>query len=259
MRLNSTVCWYASHIRNDESTSVFVSDVVVCCLNVVILILSLPFNGYVVYIYLKTKSRQPVSNTLLCVLASFDLLQSIISQPMFIINQILKLQKIFVCPLDDASKTVFVIFSGFALFMAAVVLTTERLLAVVFPLWHRVHLRKSHVVRISLIYFVFWGCYVVVMLHVLQNPIFFRPITACLIGMNLVYAVGGYIKIYFVCQGCKKRQKATRKSTSFTSTSFVCAEFMANSGTYFKRADLNVQLSETEINDNKKTTGISKT
>ena len=225
----------------------------VCCLNIVILMVSIPSNGYVVYRYLKMKPRQPVSNTLLYVLASFDLLQSIISQPIFIINEVLELRKIIVCPLDDASKTIFVIFSGFALFMAAVVLTSERLLAVVFPLWHRVHLRKSHVLTISLTYFVFWGCYVVVMLHVLHNTVLFRPITACLIGINLVYAVAGYMKIYFVCQSCKKRQKAMQKHTTATS-SFGCAKFMENARSNFKGSDLYIdkfRKNKTEIHDSK--------
>ena len=225
---NSKGCWYTSEVRNANSTSLFASDVAVCCVNILIVILSLLSNGFVVYRYLKTKSRQPVSNTLLFLLASFDLFQSIISQPVFITSVVLKLQKIFVCQLHNASKTIFAVFAGFGFFMAAVVLTSERLLAVVFPIWHRVHLRKAHVVGISLSVFVFWGSFVVVMLHVVNNRTFFRTITASTIGVSLVYALAVYVKIYFVCRRCKKRQQTTKKQK--TSLSVVCARSMENHG-----------------------------
>ena len=122
--------------------------------------------------------------------------------------------------------------------MAAVVLTSERLLAVVFPIWHRVHLRKAHVVGISLSVFVFWGSYVVVMLHGVNNRTFFRTITASTIGVSLVYALAVYIKIYFVCRRCKKRQQATKKQK--TSLSVVCARSMENHG-------IECELEKTEV------------
>ena len=143
-------CWYTNEVQNGNSMqSSFTSNVAVCCVNILLVILSLIFNGFVVYRYLKTKSRQPISNTLLFVLALVDLLQNLISQPVFITSVVLKLQNIFVCQLHDASKTLFAVFSGFGFFMVAVVLTSERMIAVIFPIWRRVHLRKLHVVSIT--------------------------------------------------------------------------------------------------------------
>jgi hypothetical protein len=245
-------CWYTSEVRNDKSASVFVSDVAVCCVNILIVILSILSNGFVVYRYWKTKSRQPVSNTLLFVLASFDLLQSIISQPVFITSLILKLQKIFVCQLHDASKTIFAVFSGFGFFMVAVVLTTERLLAVIFPIWRRMHLRKAHVVAISLGVFAFWGSFVVVTLHIVNNNTLFRPITACAIGISLVYTLVVYAKIYCVCRRCKKRQQASRRKQKASLSSVVNAKFMENRGIQgeFEETDTrtDITISVTELN-----------
>ena len=208
--------------------SSFASNVAVCCVNILLVILSLIFNGFVVYRYLKTKSRQPISNTFLFVLALVDLLQNFISQPVFITSVVLKLQKIFVCQLNDASKTLFALFSGFGFFMVAVVLTSERMIAVIFPIWRRVHLRKLHVVSISLGVFVFWSGFVVVMLHVVNNITLFRPITACFIGISLVYALAGYTKIYSVCRKYTKTQRATTKHK--VSKSVVSGRFIENHG-----------------------------
>jgi 5-bromo-4-chloroindolyl phosphate hydrolysis protein len=95
--------------------------------------------------------------------------------------------------------------------MVAVVLTTERMLALIFPIWRRTHLRKLHVVCISSGVFVLWSAYVVGMLYGVNNKTFFRPITASFIGISLVYALVGYTKIYFVCRKCTKMMRAMRK------------------------------------------------
>ena len=204
-------CWYSSKVQIGNSTYLFASNVTICIVNIFFMILSLILNGFVVHRYLKTHSRQPVSNTLLFILASCDLLQNIISQPVLITNVVLRLQRIHVCRLGDASRVLFAVFAGFGFFMVAVVLTTERMLALIFPIWRRTHLRKLHVVCISSGVFVLWSAYVVGMLYGVNDKTFFRPITASFIGISLVYALVGYTKIYFVCRKCTKMMRAMRK------------------------------------------------
>ena len=152
-------CWfYMDEIAdNVDSTEILANDVTVCILNGVTSILIVLSNGFVIVRYLRTRSRQPVCNSLFFLIAAFDFLQGIIPLPLFMIVMMLKLHRNFQCTLHVATRSITLTFSGFCFIMATIVLTTDRLLAIVYPIWHRFVMKEKYIISITFLLFASWA------------------------------------------------------------------------------------------------------
>ncbi len=89
------LCWFAENAENISLHSIYYNDVALCCVNSVNILLSVFANGLVVYKYCQTRARQPVSNTLLFLLASLDLVKSCVGQSLFTSMYILEFVGVF--------------------------------------------------------------------------------------------------------------------------------------------------------------------
>ena len=216
-----TDCWYTHEIRNSFSEVMFANDIALCSLNALAVLLNVSGNGFVVYVYLRSRSRQPISNTLLFLLAIFDLLQGVVSHPLFIATKILKIRKSFVCGLHVVGKNTSSVFAGFSFILTSFVLTSERLFAVVCPIRHRLFIRKYRMVTISLVVFVLWTTLFTSLLLVLRNEFAVQLTVLCFTTVGLTYSVVVHVKIYSIIR---------RRDSS--------VGFKKTIGSNFKRKDL---------------------
>lgn len=198
-------CWYYTEeiAKTANSAAILANDISICSLNIVAIPLNVFFNGFVITKYLKTRSHQPVSNTLLFLLAVFDFLQGIIPQPLFTTIIILKLHRNFQCSFHTVIRTMIPVFSGISFVIATIVLTTDRLLAVVYPIWHRFIMKKDKVIMVILLLLFVWVTAVSVGRHCFYNRKILSLAFLFFIALGLIYTVMVYVKIYFICWGDK--------------------------------------------------------
>ena len=201
-------CWFYTEeiAENVDSTEILASDVTVCILNGVASILAVLANGFVIVRYLRTRQHQPVCNSLFFLIAVFDFLQGIVPQPLFITVMMLKLHRNFQCSLHVVTRSIAITFSGFSFIMATIVLTTDRLLAIVYPIWHRFVMKEKYIISITFSLFVSWAVVAwVVGVHYHRNVTIIRPLILFLMLLGLIYTVIVYVKIYFVCWRAKSQ------------------------------------------------------
>ena len=192
------LCWFAENEKNISLHSNYYNDVALCCVNSVTILLNVFASGLVVYKYYQTRARQPVSNTLLFLLASLDLVKSIVAQPLFTSVYILKLFDIFHCTLENVMGTVLTILLGFTFIMATIVLTSERFFAIIFPIYHRVYMRKKVLIYLSLALFVVWAILSMTFHLILPRRTQLSSVHISILSFGLVYTVAVYVKIFSV-------------------------------------------------------------
>ena len=200
------LCWSTETEKNISLHSIFYNDIALCCVNSATMLLSLFANGLVVYKYHQTRARQPVSNTLLFLLASLNLPQSAVAQPLFISMFILEFFGIFNCTLQNVTEIILSILLGFSFLLVTYVLTSERFFAVLYPIYHRVYMRKKVLVYVSLSLFAAWAI-LVTTFHLIfprrLSELFYFYLFV--LSSGLVYNVAVYVKIFSV----------SRKATAF--------------------------------------------
>ena len=200
------------------STSIFYSDITLCCINILTILANCFASGFVIYRYYHTRYRQPVSNALLFIMASSNFLKGILVHPLFISAFILRFFGIFNCALHSITETILCIFLGFSFNMATFVLTSERLFAVVYPFRHRVYIRKTMVYYLSLFLFIPWVI-LSISLHLIVPRITELYYTyAFIISIGLIYTFMLYMKIFFVSRR-KVTSRVLDKSHSMDSSS----------------------------------------
>ena len=191
--------WFTENASNISLHSNYYNDVALCCVNSVNILLSVFANGLVVYKYCQTRARQPVSNTLLFLAASLDLVKSIVGQSLFTSMYILKLFGIFHCTLENVIDRVLNILSGFSFIMVTIVLTSERFFAIVFPIYHRVYMRKKVLIYLTLALFVVWAIWSMTFCLILPRRITqLYSLRISILSFGLVYTVAVYVKIFSV-------------------------------------------------------------
>ena len=198
MQLKGVICRFPENGKNVSSEhSVYYSHIAVSCVNSLTILLNLLANGFVVFRYYQTRARQPVSSTLIFLLASFDFLQGAVAQPVLLSAYLSQLFGILNCSLQNATITVVCICLGFTFIMVAVVLSTERLVAVVYPIHHRIYMRKKVLVYISLALFGAWTM-IMIILHIILPPVQLFFFNAFILLSGLIYTVAVYVKIFRV-------------------------------------------------------------
>ena len=198
-------CWFTENAQNISLHSVYYNDLALCCVNSLTVLLTVFANGLVVYKYYQTRARQPVSNTLLLLLASLDLVKSIVGQSTFTLMHILEFFGIFQCTLKNVTHRIIYILSGFSLIMVGIVLTSERFFAIVFPIYHRVYMRKKVLIYLTLSLFVVWAILSMTFYLILPRLTQLSIVNISILSFGLVYTVAVYVKIFSV----------SRKSTTW--------------------------------------------
>ena len=192
------LCWFAENAENISLHSIYYNDVALCCVNSVNILLTVFANGLVVYKYYQTRARQPVSNTLLLLLASLDLVKSIVAQPLFTSMFILEFVGVFYCTLQNITETVLCVFSGFSFIMVTIVLTSERFFAIVFPIYHRVYMRKKVLIYLTLSLFVVWAILSMTFYLILRQITQLCSVYLFILLFGLIYTLAVYVKIFSV-------------------------------------------------------------
>ena len=199
------LCWFTESAQNISLHSIYYNDIAICCINSVNIPLTVFANGLVVYKYYQTRARQPVSNTLLFLLASLDLVKSIVGQSLFTPMYILKLFGIFHCTLETVTNRTIYILSVFSFIMVTIVLTSERFFAIVFPIYHRVYMRKKVLIYLTLSLFVVWAILSTTFYLILPGLTQLCSVNISIVSFGLVYTLAVYVKIFSV----------SRKSTTW--------------------------------------------
>ena len=206
--LKGVICRYPESGQNISlQYPVYYNNIALPCVNSIVMLLNLLANGFVVFRYYQTRARQPVSNTLIFLLASFDFLQGAVAQPLFILSYILEFFGILNCSLHETANMVECILLGFSFLMVAVVLTTERLVAVVYPIYHRVYMRRKVLIFFSITLFGVWTA-IMIILHVVLLPDEIFYINVFVLSSGLVYTVAVYIKIFRVSRASARIQSS---------------------------------------------------
>jgi hypothetical protein len=191
------LCWPTETEKNISLHSIFYNDVALCCVNIATMLLSLFASGLVVYKYHQTRARQPVSNTLLFLLASFNLLQSAVAHPLFISMFILEFFGIVNCTLQNVTEAIVCVLLGFSFIMATIVLTSERFFAILYPIYHRVYMRKKVLVYVSLSLFA--TCAILLTTcHLIISRSQMLYVYLFILSFGLVYTVAVYVKIFSI-------------------------------------------------------------
>ena len=193
--------------------SVYINLIALSCVNSLIILLNLLANGFVVFRYYQTRARQPVSNTLIFLLASFDFLQGAVAQPLFTTSFILELFGIFSHIIEEVADIATCTLVGFSVTMVAIVLSTERLVAIVYPIHHRIYVRRKVLIYVSLALFVVWTM-INVILHLVLTPdqlfdLFYISVFI-LLPAGLIYTLAVYLKIFWASRQSAKIQTSHR-------------------------------------------------
>ena len=199
-------------------TSVFYSDITLCCINILTILANCFASGFVIYRYYQTRYRQPVSNALLFILASSNFLKGILVHPLFISEFILRFLGTYNCVLRSITETILCIFLGFSFLMATFVLTSERLFAVVCPIRHRVYIQKTMLYYLSLSLFIPWAILLIFLHLIVPRITELYYMYAFLISIGLLYTFMVYLKIFFVSRR-KVTSRVLDKSLSMDSSS----------------------------------------
>ena len=202
--------WFTENAPNISLHSIYHNNIALCCVNSVNILLSVFANGFVVYKYYQTRARQPVSNMLLFLLASLDLIKSSVAQSLFTSMYILKFFGIFHCTLENVTNGIIIILSGFSFIMVTIVLTSERFFAIVFPIYHRVYMRKKVLIYLTLALFVVWAILSMTFYLILPRLTQLSIVIVSIVSFGLVYTLAVYVKIFSV----------SRKSTTWRGEEF---------------------------------------
>ena len=196
--------------------SVYYNDIALCCFNSVTILLNVFASGLVVYKYYQTRARQPVSNTLLFLLASLDFVKSAVCQPLYTSMFILEFVGFFHCTLQNVTETMICIFVGFSFIMETIVLTSERFFAIVYPIYHRVYMRKKVLIYLSLALFVAWAMLLITFHLIIPQLTQLFRFYLFVISFGLVYTLTVYVKIFSVSR--KSRSSCCEKVQSRNSS-----------------------------------------
>ncbi len=150
------LCWFAENAQNISLHSVYYNDIALMLRQQRDHFTNVFANGLVVYKYYQTRARQPVSNTLLFLLASLDLVKASWVNRFSHRCIFWSLLVSFHCTLENVTKNN-ICLSGFSFIMVTIVLTSERFFAIVFPIYHRVYMRKKVLIYLTLSLFVVWA------------------------------------------------------------------------------------------------------
>ena len=211
-------CWFSELEEKNVSLSRTVANIsALCCVNVLTFLLNLLANTFVVYKFYQTSARQPVSNTLLLLLSSLDLFKGIVAQPLLILVILFELYGRFNCTLRNITEAIHSIFLGNAFLFVTVVITSERFFAILYPLYHRVYMRKKLLIYSSLTLFITWAI-LAVTFHTVWYFSNLYLVYLSVLSVGLVYTLCVYVKIFRVSRNSQKsliQRRDTARSRHF--------------------------------------------
>ena len=164
---------------------------ILCVLNAVFAIIAVAGNGVLIAAVLKTPSLQTPTNSLLCSLGVTDFLTGLISQPSFIVYNILRMErdtKLYCRAMLFTSSCGYLL-SGVSLFCLTAI-SFERYLAL------KLHLRYKELVtnaRVCMVVATFWiFCCLTVLLYLLNYWSVFSLMLPLIVGGNLFVTFSTY-------------------------------------------------------------------
>lgn len=209
-------CWYTELTKKNislNSNATFYSNIAICCINGLSMVLNLLANGFVVYRYYETRTRQPVSNTLLLILALLHILQGIIAQPLFISTYILEVYGFFNCTLQSVAEAILSALLGYGFITATIILTSERNFAILYPFRHRVYMTKKVLSYLSLTVFAVWTLFVTICHITFPRLTELYYIYLFIMSFGLIYTVAVYVNIFRESRKLTARHNEMVKST----------------------------------------------
>ena len=220
-------CWFSKFEEKNVSLSRTVGNVsALCCVNVITFLLNLFANTFVVYKFYQTRVSQPVSNTLLFLLASLDLFKGIVAQPLLIFVILFELYGSFDCALRNITEAIHFLFLGYTFLLSTVVITSERFFAILYPLYHRVYMRKKLLVYSSLMLFVAWAI-LVMTFHMVWYFSNLYLVYLSVLSFGLVYTLYVYVKIFRVSRNSQKSLTQSRDTTGLRNCGPLSNESLA--------------------------------
>ena len=203
-------------MENNVSLHLEFNDVALCCVNGIMSLLNFFLNAFVVLRFYQTRARQPVSNTLLVLLATLDLLKGSVCQILFISVIFSKFFGVFHCTLERVTNIILAIFLGYAFLLMTIVMTSERFFAILYPFYHRIYMRKKPLVYTSLLLFVLWATLMTISSTIWYfDKIYYMHLAIVLFG--LAYTLAVYVKIFCVSRNSMVKHGEMTGSRNFCS------------------------------------------
>ena len=168
-----------------------------CILSGILAVHTFVLNLFIVVLYFKDKHLQTTANVLILALALSDLAVALLAQPVAIANNALRLHKLHSCLSELTTLVLNEFVVGLSAWTVCVNITIERLLAICWPLKHRVIVTKSLLMKIFSLQVV--GCVVVSLIVCLcgslkivlafQSGLIFFGATCVLIAYPCIFRV----------------------------------------------------------------------
>lgn len=211
----------------EQTTSVFVSNVVTVVLESVIAVCATTSNAFIAFVIWKTIALHCPSNTLLCCLAVTDFLTGLIAAPLNIVTKFGEMQSNtrLYCVVGVAGSVATWIIASVT-FLTLTLISIERYLALQLHLRYKTTVTSRRILQVIALFWIF-----VTTLSVLRfwdvKEVYVRPVIIGNIVLNLVVTMHCYRKIYGYV---KHHRRQIRKESSAIETSSVVPSD-GNSGT----------------------------
>lgn len=188
----------------DQSTADMVSDVSTCVVNALLAILTCIGNTCIILAYHRNQALQTKSNLLIVALALTDLLVGALVQPLFVWVKIKQMMGTIDCFLEIVSDLSTKFSFGVSLLTLGLIVTTERYIAVFYPLKHHAWLTKKKLLYSIILIWV--ATAVVTMIIPTGVPaVVYQSFGLALIVLTLTTSLSLYIKIGRKLHGMKSR------------------------------------------------------
>ncbi len=221
-----TNCLNSATIHKNSSPSIVFTAIATSYLSIGIGSLAIFGNLVFLYIVYSVRRLRTTHNLLLVFLALTDLSIGLFSVPLHVSRGVLWSLHRYSCHLEVTEQILYLLLGGFSL-IGVLILTLDRLLAVMFPLKRKTWnlLRVYVTVYIFLSFAAALGIVLWKMQVFNQNQL--RVVLACLVCLSLLTISLSYVKIYRLIQAAQRRRAemmsaiSARKRTSILTSWYV--------------------------------------
>ena len=209
---------YLSCVEWDEkfqiihTKAVYLSSMFLCIINGVLAVHAFVLNSLVVALYFKDKRFQTTANLLILALALSDLFVALLTQPAAIVNAALKLKGVHSCISEVTTYALTECGVGLSCFTVCFTISLERLVAICWPLRHRVFVTKSLLVKTFLAQVLF--CVLILPVVLYKSLVFLLNLQSYSMLTAAIFMITAYVRISTVIH--KRSQTFSENSTAKT-------------------------------------------